>query len=1046
MEDGSVDEIDGDDELREALLEYLLAAAEHNNELVEDVYEDVDLYSATVNNEGNVEDEDGSEELLLLEDLVRYIRDYNLNEQEVEYLLRDLLEEDDYDDYDEHEYLYDAGRIQYYEQQRQHQVPTRSTVNGPSRLSSGSWSPQYLVAILVGLGLFLWFGMFRRLARHEKAYKEQAAIIQELLADEDNEQHSIKRQNVGRKKNKSKKRNNNNKVGRKTAVAVKTTEDSIVNTSNKTEIGQIARVAVETTDDTSNDNSNSRNNKVDDKPIFETTYDTTKATTFASGSEDQQQATVHPQQSQQQSILTPKPAWILQQEEEQMIQQVLNASLLAQQEEDSSPSPTTVTTELQQEKCDELEKRRKQREELEAEAAERRKREADESRLRKQLQREAEMAKLTKRKKRQAEQAKLRKLEQLQAEQARQQADRRDFWKAQVEYEEDRIQKLVLLLACECCLNTQYSHSLSSARLLQDSDVKAKLEAQARQILRDFFDDYDNQVCRTVIVKGSRQQDAFEGRSGTIQAWDTYKGKFRVDFTTKKGIHLQCVYLPPECLKPLPNKNKQTPRNGNKKGRDVLVVRIASLYENDEEEELVLNIDKKTVDDLFTAVDVDEFLAWYTINRNREELQAKQLEEAERTKLQKAERRTFWMERVEFEKEALDKLVLLLAAEFCRTIRDPSFRSKLLKNEEIKEKLESQAKQTFLELYEGQMPRRVIVKGSHQTNLNGRIGTIEHWDENKGKFRVGLETKKGKNGQDVYLIPEDMEALPFKGKKEKRKQMNPAVSLAFIAPLYNDASLMYEVEKATVDKMLQVEDIDEFLDSLNSQRDEDEHRARQMEEEERIAEEEARKRRNEKRRREDEKWRREREEFHARTERLKEMHRQRKRAQREARDESKEESSCSSSPHDPSSCNCPECKERVFARKLFEEFFSSRHVSGGPSFFFRSGSGFFFVDDDEDDEFDYDSEEDRWDEEFDRMHDEELAEKNANAAELLGVDADATEEEINRRFRRLSLQFHPDKFRPENHEDGTKKEDAEEKFKQLSDARDEMLLYRERTE
>ena len=77
-------------------------------------------------------------------------------------------------------------------------------------------------------------------------------------------------------------------------------------------------------------------------------------------------------------------------------------------------------------------------------------------------------------------------------------------------------------------------------------------------------------------------------------------------------------------------------------------------------------------------------------------------------------------------------------------------------------------------------------------------------------------------------------------------------------------------------------------------------------------------------------------------------------------------------------------------------------------------------------------------------------EKNAVAADLLGLDPDAEIDDINRTFRKLSLKFHPDKYKAKNHpiSDGCKammtKAEVEEKFKELSDARDEMLLYRER--
>ena len=42
-------------------------------------------------------------------------------------------------------------------------------------------------------------------------------------------------------------------------------------------------------------------------------------------------------------------------------------------------------------------------------------------------------------------------------------------------------------------------------------------------------------------------------------------------------------------------------------------------------------------------------------------------------------------------------------------------------------------------------------------------------------------------------------------------------------------------------------------------------------------------------------------------------------------------------------------------------------------------------------------------------------------------------------FRKKALKFHPDKYHPDNHEDGMTKDEAENHFKDLSNAYDHMM-------
>ena len=100
---------------------------------------------------------------------------------------------------------------------------------------------------------------------------------------------------------------------------------------------------------------------------------------------------------------------------------------------------------------------------------------------------------------------------------------------------------------------------------------------------------------------------------------------------------------------------------------------------------------------------------------------------------------------------------------------------------------------------------------------------------------------------------------------------------------------------------------------------------------------------------------------------------------------------------------------------------------GGTSFFFGIDDDGFYDDDDD------------WDGRWDAMHDEEEAQKDAEAAEILRVGEDATQDEIKCVFRRKVLKYHPDRFRPENHDEGMTKQEAEEHFKELNSAYDRLM-------
>lgn len=69
--------------------------------------------------------------------------------------------------------------------------------------------------------------------------------------------------------------------------------------------------------------------------------------------------------------------------------------------------------------------------------------------------------------------------------------------------------------------------------------------------------------------------------------------------------------------------------------------------------------------------------------------------------------------------------------------------------------------------------------------------------------------------------------------------------------------------------------------------------------------------------------------------------------------------------------------------------------------------------------------------------------EDKNYYEILGVDENATEEEINKAFKKLALKWHPDRWSQGTDEE---KKTAEEKFKQYSEAKDVLTNPKKRKE
>jgi hypothetical protein len=125
-------------------------------------------------------------------------------------------------------------------------------------------------------------------------------------------------------------------------------------------------------------------------------------------------------------------------------------------------------------------------------------------------------------------------------------------------------------------------------------------------------------------------------------------------------------------------------------------------------------------------------------------------------------------------------------------------------------------------------------------------------------------------------------------------------------------------------------------------------------------------------------------------------------------------------------CRCPRCR--------FGDRFSS---NGGGSFFFSFGGipfRFKFGDDDSDGDSFFEDFDDRWDEQLE----EEKREENRKQAEVLGVSVDSDERSIKLAYRKMALQYHPDKWKNDS-EHGMSKQDAENRFKAMQSAYDHLM-------
>jgi len=337
--------------------------------------------------------------------------------------------------------------------------------------------------------------------------------------------------------------------------------------------------------------------------------------------------------------------------------------------------------------------------------------------------------------------------------------------------------------------------------------------------------------------------------------------------------------------------------------------------------------------------------------------------------------------------------------------------------------VEDEVIKSYNDLFPEIAQSKVVVADPQNKSYSGRVGTILGWNMEKGKYKIGFETKKHRI-EEVFIKPEHLE-IPTKS-VDKSKSKHKDYSATFFGSL--------SLRKSTVDIMISMYRVgDGALEKMIAKTMSDRNEADKEESERQI-----------------------------RYEKEKEAYNRAREADRERRRKAREAEQAAWKAEEESRARCRERyeKARQEARKKERSYRRNDPFGGSDPFFgsgirigigpdgrpfvfgsFRGGgggygaSGFFdyFDSDDDYDNDDYYYEDDDFEEGGTTLEEH---------AEALGVSVEATPSEIRSAFKKKALKLHPDKYKEENH-NGMTKEEVEEEFKRCNAAHEFLMMQHE---
>jgi len=384
---------------------------------------------------------------------------------------------------------------------------------------------------------------------------------------------------------------------------------------------------------------------------------------------------------------------------------------------------------------------------------------------------------------------------------------------------------------------------------------------------------------------------------------------------------------------------------------------------------------------------------------------------------QKSKRAKSWHDKIAKEKENISLISQLIVAEVLRQNKDRFVNTELV-FQEFQDLVTSQAEEANTAIYGG-LKCRVKVT-SERKDLNGRQGTLRYWDADKGKFAVGLDTKKNQDSDLQFLMPENLEAVPSpRSSKADKRPVAYTVDIIYQFDEEIDGiRCRFTLEKYDIDALRSADSIDAGLKVFCQERDWSERKLRVALEKERL-EEEHRRQQEEKEALERKRLAKERAE---RRERAKEQ----RRRQREAKSRTFFERRTNFGDQ-----LLRELGLRLLMLRALEEGIPPGELL---DFLMENGFGPEDVGIIEDFFEEY--------EDFFRKFEDELQQDNEEEARemaaILGVEPDANERTLTVTYRKLALKFHPDKWRNDS-DHGMTKDESEEHFKAIQSAYDFLI-------
>jgi len=414
----------------------------------------------------------------------------------------------------------------------------------------------------------------------------------------------------------------------------------------------------------------------------------------------------------------------------------------------------------------------------------------------------------------------------------------------------------------------------------------------------------------------------------------------------------------------------------------------------------------------------------------RERKKSKKSKKFDRWLKQNAEARSLrarsWSAIIAEENDYIDLIQKLLVREFIRQSHRKAMgltAERVLSNSHASEVISNECRKAYRVIFGGGR-RRVVVAGSENKDLNGRQGTIRYWDREKEKFCVGIDTKKSPDSDVQFLIPDILDTLASRPTKAEKQPA--ASSCAIHAPnLLSYGGIFlgfgFTLQKSHVIALGSAESTKIGLELFCTTRDEEERRQKMEEEAEKKQEEEDQRRRRARRARENAAWERRKEQMRRDKKDYEDMKKE------WARERRRNGASMFDNDNDDNEeCECPKCR------------FGERFSSSGGAFFFNIGGIPFRV---RFDSYDSDEEEsffEEFDEKWEEQLEEERNEENRKQAKILGIEPDADSRTIKLAYRKMALQFHPDKWKSDSGH-GMSRKEAEDRFKAVQTAYDHMM-------